>query len=114
MANKITITVTGDTGTGTTHIAALVTWALLKFNVRPNYSGPARGQWQQLAFDEHTLSKETADYINKGLLFDIVEVQTQPVVEPPKVDERDTLLAKMQRELDDMKKLLDAKNEDKK
>lgn len=112
MNNKITVTVTGDTGTGTTHIAALVTWALLKMNSRPNYAGPNRGSWQQLAFDEHTLDKELTDFFNKGLLIDIVEVQTQPLPAAPSApDPKDEELAKMKAELEAMKKLLESKQD---
>lgn len=109
--SKITITVTGDTGTGTTHIAALVTWALLKMNSRPTYNGPERGSWQQLAFDEHTLEKELAAFLNKGLLVDIVEVQTQPLPPPPVADPPEVQLEKMRAEMEAMKKLLDAKSD---
>lgn len=61
-AKKIKITVTGDLGKVT--IAGLVTWALMKFNVRPAFSGVDRNAWMNLVGDEMELSRQTAMLIN--------------------------------------------------
>jgi hypothetical protein len=62
MSKKIKILVTGDEGRAT--IAGLMTWALMKFNVRPLYIGDNKNAWQNLAGDEMELSRLTAKLVN--------------------------------------------------
>lgn len=77
--NKITVTISGPTATGKTTLAALLTWAMRKFNVMPIYNNADRTKWMNLAGDDMALSQIFAAIINGGKLpmVEIIEENTK-------------------------------------
>jgi hypothetical protein len=108
MNEKLKVIITGPTAKGKTTLAALLTWAMRKFNRLPNYTGDDRQKWMQLAGDEMELSQTFAALCNKDVLpmVEIVESNSDFVsaVEfNAVVAERDELKAQVA----DLKKALD-------
>lgn len=72
MSKKTTIRIEGDEQTT---IAALMTWALLRLQIRPAYEGDNWQAWQKLASDELELEIKMRELLNApgGITFTVSE-----------------------------------------
>lgn len=83
MGNKLKVTIEGPAATGKTTLAALLTWALRKFNYTLTYNGADRQKWMQLSGDETELSHRLGDMFKKNLFpeVEVVEEVTKSLTE---------------------------------
>lgn len=99
--NKIKINITGPRASGKTITSAVLTWALMKFGLRPVFVGQSREafrNWQQLSGDEMLLSQTFAKHVNeqKLPLIEITETDEDIVAQLATITaERDALKAEL-------------------